>query len=54
MVEKPVYDFIYKWFGRTLPAPDAVVLLKSLTSSGVLAVEIGEVLPPGKPLIRGG
>jgi selenide, water dikinase len=31
---------------------DAAALLTSLTSAGVSAVEIGEVLPPGKPLIQ--
>jgi selenide, water dikinase len=31
---------------------DAVSLLTALTSAGVPAVEIGEVLPPGKPLIQ--
>jgi selenophosphate synthase len=30
---------------------DAASLLDALTSAGVPAVEIGEVLPPGKPLI---
>jgi selenophosphate synthase len=30
---------------------DAASLLTALTSAGVPAVEIGEVLPPGKPLI---
>lgn len=30
---------------------DAAALLDALTSAGVPAVEIGEVLPPGKPLI---
>ena len=31
---------------------DSAALLDALKSAGVLAVEIGEVLPPGKPLIR--
>ena len=31
---------------------DAASLLVALTSAGVPAVEIGEVLPPGKPLIQ--
>ena len=31
---------------------DAASLLIALTSAGVPAVEIGEVLPPGKPLIQ--
>jgi selenide,water dikinase len=31
---------------------DAAALLAALTDSGVPAVEIGEVLPPGKPLIQ--
>jgi selenide,water dikinase len=31
---------------------DAAALLAALTSAGVPAVEIGEVLPPGKPLIQ--
>jgi len=31
---------------------DATALLTALTSAGVPAVEIGEVLPPGKPLIQ--
>ena len=31
---------------------DADALLTALTDSGVPAVEIGEVLPPGKPLIK--
>jgi selenide, water dikinase len=31
---------------------DTAALLTALTDSGVPAVEIGEVLPPGKPLIQ--
>jgi selenide, water dikinase len=31
---------------------DAAALLDALKSAGVPAVEIGEVLPPGKPLIH--
>ena len=31
---------------------DAAALLDGLKSTGVPAIEIGEVLPPGKPLIR--
>jgi selenide,water dikinase len=31
---------------------DSAALLDALKSAGVPAVEIGEVLPPGKPLIR--
>jgi hypothetical protein len=31
---------------------DAASLLIALTSAGVPVVEIGEVLPPGKPLIE--
>jgi selenide,water dikinase len=31
---------------------DAAALLDALKSAGVPAVEIGEVLPPGKPLIQ--
>jgi len=31
---------------------DAAALLDALKSAGVPAVEIGEVLPPGKPLIE--
>jgi len=31
---------------------DAASLLTALASAGVPAVEIGEVLPPGKPVIR--
>jgi selenide, water dikinase len=31
---------------------DTAALLDALKSAGVPAVEIGEVLPPGKPLIQ--
>ncbi|HEY2363231.1 MAG TPA: hypothetical protein VGK36_19075 [Candidatus Angelobacter sp.] len=31
---------------------DTAALLTALTDAGVSAVEIGEVLPPGKPLIQ--
>jgi len=31
---------------------DSTALLDALKSAGVPAVEIGEVLPPGKPLIE--
>ena len=34
------------------PAPIQPTLLAALKSAGVPAVEIGEVLPPGKPLIQ--
>jgi selenide,water dikinase len=38
----------------SVASADAVPLLTALTASGVPAVEIGEVLPPGKPLIQVG
>jgi hypothetical protein len=37
---------------RGLLLSDPASLIIALTSAGVHAVEIGEVLPPGKPLIQ--